>query len=204
MLSPAHIRSSSRARRRRCDIHRHPRLTGHPAREQQTRMRSSPAGRWREQAERNSNMRLASFKTNGRTSYGAVTEGNGIIDLGRKLKYPSLLDVFRAGALAEARAAAAGPADLADQGRRTAAADPGAGQEHLRRHQLSGPRRRVQGQRRCAEIPEPVLPFPDLAGWRRAADHPAEGVGQVRLRGRDRASSSARRAATSRRKARCR
>ena len=57
-------------------------------------------------------MRLASFKTNGRTSYGAVTEGNGIIDLGRKLKYPSLLDVFLAGALGEARAAAAGPADL--------------------------------------------------------------------------------------------
>ncbi len=57
-------------------------------------------------------MRLASFKTNGRTSYGAVTEGNGIIDLGRKLKYPSLLDVFRADALGEARAAAAGPADL--------------------------------------------------------------------------------------------
>ena len=57
-------------------------------------------------------MRLASFKTNGRTSYGAVTEANGIIDLGRKMKYPSLLDVFRAGALGEARAAATGPADL--------------------------------------------------------------------------------------------
>ncbi len=57
-------------------------------------------------------MRLASFKTNGGISYGAVTGGNGIIDLGRKLKYPSLLDLFRAGALAEARAAAAGPADL--------------------------------------------------------------------------------------------
>jgi 2-keto-4-pentenoate hydratase/2-oxohepta-3-ene-1,7-dioic acid hydratase in catechol pathway len=58
-------------------------------------------------------MRLASFKANGRTSYGAVTGDGGIVDLGRKLaKYPSLLDVFRAGALGEARAAATGPADF--------------------------------------------------------------------------------------------
>ena len=56
-------------------------------------------------------MRLASFRLNGRTSYGAVTDG-GIIDLGRKLsKYPTLLEVFRAQAMAEARAAATGPAD---------------------------------------------------------------------------------------------
>ena len=58
-------------------------------------------------------MRLASFKANGRTSYGAVTGDGSIVDLGRKLaKYPSLLDVFRAGALGEARAAATGPADF--------------------------------------------------------------------------------------------
>jgi 2-keto-4-pentenoate hydratase/2-oxohepta-3-ene-1,7-dioic acid hydratase in catechol pathway len=58
-------------------------------------------------------MRLATFKANGRTSYGAVTE-TGIIDLGRKLaKYPTLLDVFRAGAIKEARAAATGAADVA-------------------------------------------------------------------------------------------
>src|SRR3982074_1509665 len=51
-------------------------------------------------------MKLASFKVNGRASYGAVTGNGGIIDLGRKLsKYPTLLDVFRAGAIAEARAA---------------------------------------------------------------------------------------------------
>jgi len=56
-------------------------------------------------------MKLASFRVNGRASYGAVTDG-GIIDLGRRLtKYPTLLDVFRAQALAEARAAATGPAD---------------------------------------------------------------------------------------------
>jgi 2-keto-4-pentenoate hydratase/2-oxohepta-3-ene-1,7-dioic acid hydratase in catechol pathway len=56
-------------------------------------------------------MRLASFKSNSRVSYGAVT-GNGIVDLGKRLaKYPTLLDVFRAGAIGEARAAAAGSAD---------------------------------------------------------------------------------------------
>jgi 2-keto-4-pentenoate hydratase/2-oxohepta-3-ene-1,7-dioic acid hydratase in catechol pathway len=56
-------------------------------------------------------MRLASFSVNGRTSYGAVT-GAGIVDLGRRLpKYPSLLDVFRAQAIAEARAAANAAAD---------------------------------------------------------------------------------------------
>src|SRR5258707_437501 len=56
-------------------------------------------------------MRLASFKADGRTSYGAVTD-NGIIDLGRKLpQYPTLLDVFRAQALAQARAAATGRPD---------------------------------------------------------------------------------------------
>ena len=58
-------------------------------------------------------MRLASFKPDGRISYGAVIDGSGLIDLGRKLKYPSLLDLFRAGALGEARAAATGPADVA-------------------------------------------------------------------------------------------
>src|ERR1700716_50410 len=58
-------------------------------------------------------MKLASFKVNGRASYGAVTGNGGIIDLGRKLsKYPTLLDVFRAGAIAEARAAATGQPDL--------------------------------------------------------------------------------------------
>jgi 2-keto-4-pentenoate hydratase/2-oxohepta-3-ene-1,7-dioic acid hydratase in catechol pathway len=56
-------------------------------------------------------MKLASFRANGRTSYGAVTDG-GIIDLGRKLsKYPTLLDLLRAQATAEASAAAKGQAD---------------------------------------------------------------------------------------------
>jgi 2-keto-4-pentenoate hydratase/2-oxohepta-3-ene-1,7-dioic acid hydratase in catechol pathway len=56
-------------------------------------------------------MRLASFSVNGRTSYGAVT-GAGIVDLGRRLpKYPSLLDVFRAQAIAEARTVADAAAD---------------------------------------------------------------------------------------------
>ena len=56
-------------------------------------------------------LRLATFKANGRTSYGAVSDG-GIIDLGKRLaKYPTLLDVFRAQAVGEARAAASGRPD---------------------------------------------------------------------------------------------
>ena len=58
-------------------------------------------------------LRLASFKTGGRESYGAVTE-QGIVDLGRRLtKYATLRDVLRAQAVGEARAAASGPADYA-------------------------------------------------------------------------------------------
>jgi len=57
-------------------------------------------------------MRLASFKSNGHVSYGVVTDG-GIVDLRRRLtKYPTLLDLFRAGALGEARDAATGSADI--------------------------------------------------------------------------------------------
>src|SRR5438309_7655838 len=55
-------------------------------------------------------MRLASFRRNDRTSYGVVT-AEGIVDLGGRLKYPTLLDLFRAGAIAEARAAAAAQPD---------------------------------------------------------------------------------------------
>jgi 2-keto-4-pentenoate hydratase/2-oxohepta-3-ene-1,7-dioic acid hydratase in catechol pathway len=59
-------------------------------------------------------MKLASFKAKSHASYGAVTPDGGLIDLGRKLsKYPSLLDLFRAGAIAEARAAATGAQDYA-------------------------------------------------------------------------------------------
>ena len=54
-------------------------------------------------------LRLASFRVNGRVSYGAVTDG-GIVDLGRKLsKYPTLLDLFRSNAIADARAAITAP-----------------------------------------------------------------------------------------------
>src|SRR5262244_3820014 len=56
-------------------------------------------------------LRLATFKTGGRVSYGAVIDG-GIIDLGRKLaKHPTLLDVFRAQAVGEARATVTGKPD---------------------------------------------------------------------------------------------
>jgi len=59
-------------------------------------------------------LRLASFEVNGRSSYGVVSDG-GTVDLGRRLsgKYPALIDIFRAGAVAEARAASAGRPDYA-------------------------------------------------------------------------------------------
>lgn len=55
-------------------------------------------------------MRLASFRVDGRATYGAVSDG-GIVDLGKRLesKYPALIDLIRAGALAEARAAGGAP-----------------------------------------------------------------------------------------------
>ncbi|MBV8840495.1 MAG: fumarylacetoacetate hydrolase family protein, partial [Alphaproteobacteria bacterium] len=49
----------------------------------------------------------ATFTASGRTSYGAVI-GDGIADLGKRLKYPSLLEALRAGALEELRKAAEG------------------------------------------------------------------------------------------------
>ena len=57
-------------------------------------------------------MKLATFTAVGRTSYGAVV-GEGIVDLGKRLKYASVLDVLRAGALAEARKAADAAPDVA-------------------------------------------------------------------------------------------
>jgi 2-keto-4-pentenoate hydratase/2-oxohepta-3-ene-1,7-dioic acid hydratase in catechol pathway len=62
-------------------------------------------------------MRLATYEVNGRVSYGAVT-GSGVVDLGRKLKAPTLLDLIRAQAtgaadVGEVRAAATTKADLA-------------------------------------------------------------------------------------------
>jgi len=53
-------------------------------------------------------MRLASYQLRGRPSFGAVVD-DGIIDLRARLsRYATLLEVFRAGALDQAEAAAAG------------------------------------------------------------------------------------------------
>jgi 2-keto-4-pentenoate hydratase/2-oxohepta-3-ene-1,7-dioic acid hydratase in catechol pathway len=54
-------------------------------------------------------MRLASYIVDGRASYGAVVDG-GVVDFGSRLgaRYPTLVDLIRAGATAEARAVAAG------------------------------------------------------------------------------------------------
>jgi 2-keto-4-pentenoate hydratase/2-oxohepta-3-ene-1,7-dioic acid hydratase in catechol pathway len=52
-------------------------------------------------------LKLATFTANGRTSYGVVV-GDGIADLGTRLKYRSVLDILRAGALDAVREAARG------------------------------------------------------------------------------------------------
>lgn len=52
-------------------------------------------------------MKLASFRLQNKDTYGAVVDG-GVIDLGKKLKYPDLRSLIEAGALGEAAAAAKG------------------------------------------------------------------------------------------------
>src|SRR6516225_5590328 len=54
-------------------------------------------------------MRLASYIADGKASYGAVVDG-GVVDFGTRLgaRFPSLVDLIRAGALDDARAAMAG------------------------------------------------------------------------------------------------
>jgi 2-keto-4-pentenoate hydratase/2-oxohepta-3-ene-1,7-dioic acid hydratase in catechol pathway len=54
-------------------------------------------------------MRLASYIADGRASYGAVVDG-GVVDFGTRFgaRFPTLVDLIRAGALGEARAARAG------------------------------------------------------------------------------------------------
>jgi 2-keto-4-pentenoate hydratase/2-oxohepta-3-ene-1,7-dioic acid hydratase in catechol pathway len=52
-------------------------------------------------------MKLASFRLQNKDTYGAVVDG-GVIDLGKKLKYPDLRSLIEAGALAEAADAVKG------------------------------------------------------------------------------------------------
>lgn len=57
-------------------------------------------------------MKIATFSAGGRTSYGAVV-GDGLVDLAMHLSHPTLLDLLRAGALGEAKAAAGEKPDVA-------------------------------------------------------------------------------------------
>ncbi len=66
-------------------------------------------------------MKIATFAAGGRTSYGAVV-GDGIVDLGKRLKYASVLDVLRAGALGEAAKARGCKARRRAEGRHAEAA----------------------------------------------------------------------------------
>jgi len=57
-------------------------------------------------------LRLASYRDKGRDRYGVVTEA-GIVDLTKRIgtRYPALVDLIRAGTLADAREAVKSPAD---------------------------------------------------------------------------------------------
>ena len=87
-------------------------------------------------------MRLASYNMRGRPSFGAVV-GEGIVDLRSRLsRFATLVDVFRAQALDEAKSAAAGVRPDVPFGEvELLAAAFGAGKNSLHRHQLCQPRR---------------------------------------------------------------
>ena len=89
-------------------------------------------------------LRLASFKAGGRASYGAVTDRASSISArsSRNIRRCSTCSARRRSARRGRPRAGAADYQLKDVD--DAAADPGAGKDHLRRHQLSGPRRRVQ------------------------------------------------------------
>jgi 2-keto-4-pentenoate hydratase/2-oxohepta-3-ene-1,7-dioic acid hydratase in catechol pathway len=57
-------------------------------------------------------MKLATYKANGKESWGAVA-GEGIVDLARRTKYATLFDALRAGALADVAKEAKGAPDVA-------------------------------------------------------------------------------------------
>ena len=127
-------------------------------------------------------LRLASFRVNGRTSYGAVTD-KGIVDLGRKLsaKYPTLLDILRADATGEARGAASGQPDhqLGD----VEILIPIPAPEKIICVGINYPERNEEYKdgRPHAEISEPVRPLSILIRRARPAAGAAQGIGQVRL-----------------------
>jgi 2-keto-4-pentenoate hydratase/2-oxohepta-3-ene-1,7-dioic acid hydratase in catechol pathway len=69
-------------------------------------------------------MKLLSFTVAGKASYGAPS-GDGIVDLGKRTKFPTLRAALAAGAIADLEAAASGPADykLSDVSLRTPVPD---------------------------------------------------------------------------------
>ena len=123
-------------------------------------------------------LRLTSFRIGGKTSYGAVTDA-GIVDLGRKLaKYPTLLDVFRAGAVGEASAAASGAADY--QLKDVTMLPPMLWPEKIICVGINYPERSAEykgGRAGAQKYPNLFCRFPTLAGRRRSADRAAKSLG---------------------------
>src|SRR5271170_7933654 len=84
---------------------RSPQLTVRAPTSNTSRGQRKPAGRCRSGSMQ---MRLASYNLRGRPSFGAVV-GDGIVDLRSRLsRFSTLLEVFRAHALEEAKSAATG------------------------------------------------------------------------------------------------
>ena len=121
------------------------------------------------------------------TRYGAVVDG-GIVDLSARFgkDYPTLREVDRRRRADEARATdAAKPfAGLCAGRDHLAAADPGAGKDHLHRRQLSRPQRRIQGRPGRAEISQHVHAHAALLCRPRDAAGAAARLDAARLRGR--------------------
>ena len=130
-------------------------------------------------------MRLATFKANGRVSYGAVTD-DGIVDhLGRKLaRFPTLLDVLRAQAVPEARAAAEGPADYQPGDVEFLPPIPAPDKNICVGINYPDRSAEYKDGPGGAQVSQPVLPLSRLAGRQRPADRAPQGFRQVRLRRR--------------------
>ena len=150
-------------------------------------------------------MRLASYNIRGRPSFGAVV-GDGIVDLRARLSRvsTSLLEVFRAQALDQAKAAAAGvrAGHAACRGG-TAAAAAGAGKNPLHRHQLCQPRaERLRRRPSKPKYPSMFYSAPNSLVGHGQNLIAAEDIRAARLRGRDRPRDRPRLQARRRRSAR--
>ena len=130
--------------------------------------------------------RLATYSIDGATDTAPSSmAASSISPRTSRSEYPTLREVIAAGALPKlAEEAARASAGSCARCHHLAAADPGAGKDHLHRRELSGPQRRIQGRPGRAEISQHVHAHAALLRRPRdAAGAPAR-LGAARLRGR--------------------